>query len=125
VLLKTRNSTELETAARWNDSYVYLEPDGAEWLRDRRVAGVGIDALGIERFGRADGASHKILLAASIAIIEGIDLRLVNPGLYWLACLPLKLPGIDGAPARAILIDDPTGAFLSAWTASEADAGRS
>jgi len=125
VLLKTRNSTELQTATRWNDSYVYLEPDGAEWLRDHGIAGVGIDALGIERFGRADGATHKILLAASIAILEGIDLRLVDAGLYWLACLPLKLPGIDGAPARAILIDDSAGAFQSAWTGAGADAERS
>lgn len=125
VLLKTRNSTELHTALQWQDNYVYLEPDGAEWLKGRGVCGVGIDALGIERYGRADGATHKILLGASIAILEGLDLRAVEPGLYWLACLPLKLPRIDGAPARAVLIDDSTGAFMSAWTASGADAERS
>jgi arylformamidase len=118
LLLKTANSTRKDIATRWDDSYICLEPDGAEWLRNRGFRGVGIDSLGIERYGRADGAAHKILLQAGIAIIEGLDLRLVDPGLYWLACLPLKIPGIDGAPARAILVQDPSGAFLSVWNAA-------
>lgn len=115
VLLKTRNSTVKRTAERWDDHYIYLEPDGAGWLCDRGVTGVGIDGLGIERYGRADGATHKTLLGAGIALMEGLDLRAVDPGPYWLACLPLRIPGIDGAPARAILVRDAGGRFLEAW----------
>lgn len=121
VLLKTRNSTEKNVAERWDDCFIYLEPDGAEWLRDRGCRGVGIDCLGIERYGRADGATHRILLGAGIALIEGLDLRAVSPGLYWFACLPVKISGIDGAPARAILVPDPTGALMATWSQLSAE----
>jgi arylformamidase len=116
LLLKTRNSGRARDA--FAEDYVYLEPDGAEWIRGGRIAGVGIDALGIERFGRADGAAHKILLGAGIAVLEGLDLSAAEPGLYWCACLPLKLAGADGAPARAVLIRDTEGGFLRAWEAA-------
>jgi arylformamidase len=37
-------------------------------------------------------------------VIEGLDLGAVEPGEYELYCLPLKLVGSDGAPARTILV---------------------
>jgi len=115
LLLKTRNSTTKKTWHKFDPQFIYLEPDGAEWIRDRGIKGVAIDCLGIERYGRADGATHKTLLGAGIALIEGVDLRAVEPGMYWFACLPVKLAGCDAAPARAILIRDQGGAFLRAW----------
>jgi arylformamidase len=51
-----------------------------------------------------DGAeTHRILLRAGIWIIEGLQLEHVEPGEYELFCLPLKIVGSDGAPARALL----------------------
>ena len=41
--------------------------------------------------------------ASGIWVIEGLDLSSVEPGRYELACLPLRLLGADGAPARAAL----------------------
>ena len=49
---------------------------------------------------------HKALLAAGVVILEGIDLRKVPPGQYFLVCAPLKVVGADGAPARVFLLDD-------------------
>ena len=46
---------------------------------------------------------HRTLLTAGIWIIEGLDLSAVGPGRYEMICLPVKLHGSDGAPARAIL----------------------
>ena len=64
----------------------------------------------------AHAGTHKALLRDNtIALIEGVDLRRVHPGYYWFVCLPLKIVGCDGAPARALLIRDATGAFLEAW----------
>jgi arylformamidase len=36
--------------------------------------------------------------------VEGLNLSAVRPGTYQFICLPLKLMGCDGAPARAVLI---------------------
>ncbi|MGD2188024.1 MAG: hypothetical protein PVI71_17975, partial [Desulfobacterales bacterium] len=65
----------------------------------------GIDYLSIQSFKDAQPLTHRVLLQAGIIIIEGLDLRDVNPGVYQLICLPLKLVGSDGAPARAVLIE--------------------
>ena len=54
---------------------------------------------GPERGSPADVA----ILGAGIWVIEELDLRSIEPGEYELCCLPLKLQGADGAPARALL----------------------
>jgi len=59
---------------------------------------VGIDYLSI-----GDPAAHHALLGQRIGVIEGLDLRRVDPGRYFLVCLALKIQGCDGAPARAVL----------------------
>jgi arylformamidase len=46
---------------------------------------------------------HKTLLAAGIVVVEGLDLSAVRPGRYELICLPLRLVGSDGSPARVLL----------------------
>jgi arylformamidase len=60
---------------------------------------VGIDYLSI-----GDPGAHRALLGADVAVVEGLDLRAVEPGPYQLVCLPLKLVGSDGGPARAVLL---------------------
>jgi arylformamidase len=60
---------------------------------------VGIDYLSI-----GDEDAHKELLGSGVVAVEGMDLRGVEPGSYELICLPLRLEGSDGAPARAILV---------------------
>jgi len=48
---------------------------------------------------------HKILLAREIALLEGILLKNIPEGQYFLNAAPLNLGGADGAPCRAYLID--------------------
>jgi arylformamidase len=67
---------------------------------------VGIDYLSIQLFNDADPLTHRTLLEAGIIILEGLNLRDVRPGFYQLICLPLKLAGSEGAPARAVLIEE-------------------
>lgn len=101
ILLKTKNS--FRKGKEFDFEFIYLEKTGAKYLADLNVKSVGIDALGIER-EQPGGETHKILLSNGIPIIEGLVLKEAEEGDYTLYCLPLKLKGLDAAPARAILV---------------------
>jgi arylformamidase len=105
VLFKTRNSRYWRTTPeRFPTDYVALSPDGARWLVDRGIRLVGTDFLSIERFRAPGRPTHHVLLEADAIVLEGLDLGDVEAGEYTLVCLPLKLLGADGGPARAVLI---------------------
>ena len=102
VLLKTRNSSFLARREFVRD-YTFLAPDGAEYLVEQGVMLVGIDYLSIEQFHSGHHRTHRTLLGAGVVIVEGLALIEPPPGTYEFICLPLRLMGIDGAPARAVL----------------------
>ncbi|MEX2111292.1 MAG: cyclase family protein [Gemmatimonadaceae bacterium] len=103
ILLATRNSALLGKKEFASD-YTYLAPAGAAYLVQKGFELVGIDYLSIEQFHSGHHRTHRTLLERSVVIVEGLDLSVPNPGEYQLVCLPLRLEGCDGAPARAILI---------------------
>ena len=103
VLIRTRNSALLSQREFVRD-YTYLAPDGAQYLVDNGVELVGVDYLSIEQFHSGHHKTHRILLERSVVILEGLDLSVPAPGEYELICLPLRIEGCDGAPARAVLI---------------------
>jgi arylformamidase len=100
VLFKTRNS-ELWAREDFVDDFVTLGDAAAREVVRRGLRLVGIDYLSI-----GDSDAHRTLLRAGVVPLESLDLRGVEPGAYRLVCLPLRLAGADGAPARAILIRD-------------------
>jgi arylformamidase len=104
VLLKTRNSALLELPEFTRD-YTFLAPDGAELLAEKGVQLVGIDYLSIEQFRSGHHRTHRTLLQRQIVIVEGLQLAGVAPGVYEFICLPLRIAGMDGAPARAVLME--------------------
>jgi len=99
ILFKTKNS--LTDEFLWD--FVYLREDGAQYLIERGVTLAGTDGLGIER-AQPEYTTHRPLLRNNIVIVEGLRLAHVEAGSYWLVIAPLKLTGIDAAPARAFLI---------------------
>lgn len=103
VLLKTRNSGFIRSREFVRD-YTYLAPDGAAYLVSLGVKLVGIDYLSIEQFHSGHHMTHRTLLENAVIIVEGLDLSAPPPGIYDFRCLPLRLRGLDGAPARALLI---------------------
>ncbi len=104
ILFKTKNSALWTHKERdFYHNYVALSDDAAQYLVDRSVKLVGIDYLSIGPYN-AIKATHEILLKAGVVVLEGLDLSGVSQGRYTLYCLPIKLVGSDGAPARAILI---------------------
>jgi arylformamidase len=102
LLFKTRNSY-LWNERKFIEDFVYITPGAARVLVDNGIKLVGIDYLSVEKFGAEAPETHLILLEANTVIIEGLDLREVEPGDYDLVCLPLKVRDGDGAPARVIL----------------------
>jgi arylformamidase len=100
VLLATRNS-ELWARDAFSDDVVAFTGAGASAALDRGVRLLGIDYLTI-----GDEDAHRILLGPGVVVVEGLDLRGVAAGEYLLACLPLRLVGADGAPARVVLVDE-------------------
>ena len=73
----------------------------------RAFAQAGIKLLGCDRMSVAskclDSEVHRILLGAGMYLIETLDLSGVVDGLYDMVCLPVKLKGCEGAPARVIV----------------------
>jgi arylformamidase len=101
VLLKTRNSEIGGDLHRLGTDYVALTAESARWLADRGVRAVGIDGLSVDP--PDSSGAHLVLLAAGVWIIEGLRLSGVAAGRWELFCLPLRLAGAEGAPARAVL----------------------
>ncbi|MDN5848443.1 MAG: cyclase family protein [Nitrococcus sp.] len=103
LLLKTRNSDRIWSEQAFDPEFTGLSLEAARYLASRQIRLLGIDYLSVGPY-QGDGAEvHRALLGAGIWIIEGLNLGAVDPGYYELICLPLRLAGADGAPARALL----------------------
>jgi arylformamidase len=103
VLFRTRNSSLDWSQQAFIEDYVYISREAAQALVDAGVQTVGIDYLSVGGFHKDLIETHDVLLGAGVWVIEGLDLSKIEPGLYEMACLPLKIMGSDGAPARAAL----------------------
>ena len=99
ILLKTKNSFQERV-----EDFIFLAEDAAEYLIEKKIKGVGIDSLGIER-AQAGHPTHKKLLANKNFILEGLRLNHVSAGDYTLLLAPLKIKGVEAAPCRALLFD--------------------
>jgi arylformamidase len=104
VLFKTENSKHWQDG-KFYEEFVYLDPEGANFLVERGVRLAGIDYLSIDEFKSESHPSHFVLLKQNIVIIEGLNLSAVPAGEYTLVALPLNLQDADGAPTRVILTD--------------------
>ncbi|TCS84377.1 cyclase family protein [Tepidibacillus fermentans] len=101
ILFKTKNSYD----EGFNPEFIFLEKSGAKYLAEIQIKGVGIDALGIER-SQPNHETHLQLFQAGIVILEGLRLKEVEEGEYFLYAAPLYIKGAEAAPARAILIKE-------------------
>jgi arylformamidase len=103
ILFKTRNSRRSWNRDNFDEDFIYISKEAAAYLAKARVRTVGIDYLSVGGFRKDGVETHHALLGAGIWIIEGLNLSKVKPGRYELNCLPIKILGSDGAPARALL----------------------
>jgi len=104
VLFKTRNSNYwAQKPLGFQSDFVGISEDGARYLVEKGVKLVGIDYLSVAPYDQSV-PTHYELLNGGVVAVEGLDLSEVPPGQYMLYCLPVKLGGSDGAPARVVLI---------------------
>jgi arylformamidase len=102
VLIKTHNS-RLWGDPQFHADFVGVAESGARYLVDHGVKVVGVDDLSVEIYKAPGKPAHNLLLGNGVIVIEGLQLRDVDPGVYDMFCLPLKIVGSDGAPARVVL----------------------
>ena len=102
VLIKTHNS-RLWGDPTFHADFVGVAESGARYLVDHGVKVVGVDYLSVEIYKAPGKPAHHVLLGAGAIVIEGLNLRDVEPGIYEMFCLPLPVVGSDGAPARVVL----------------------
>src|SRR5450759_5351637 len=102
VLIKTHNS-RLWDSPEFHTDYVGVTESGAKHLVEHGIKVVGVDYLSVEEFKKPGAPAHHVLLGAGTIVIEGLNLRDVEPGIYEMYCLPLRIVGSDGAPARVVL----------------------
>jgi arylformamidase len=102
LLFKTRNSPRCWKAREFLKDYVAVSPDAARYLAAKRVRAIGVDGFSVGH-GEGMAETHRALLGAGVWIIEGLDLTRAAAGPCDLVCLPLRIVGSDGAPARAIV----------------------
>lgn len=107
LLFRTRNSTRCWKTDAFVGDFVYVAADAARYLAERGVRLVGVDYLSVGGYVHDGQETHAALLGAGIWVIEGLDLSKVRPGPVDLVCLPLRLAGSEGAPARAIVRERP------------------
>ncbi len=115
LLLKTKNYSRkrkgFEDINYQNHDYVgekfdstYLDESAASWIVEKKFKTIGIDSFSIDSFHSKILSAHRILLSGNVNIVECLELSLVDVGVYFFLCLPLKIENCDGAPARALLI---------------------
>jgi arylformamidase len=103
MLFKTRNSQRCWQTDDFIEDFVYISHEAAGYLAHVGAQTVGVDYLSVGGYQVDGPETHRALLEAGIWIIEGLNLAEVEPGIYDLLCLPLRIVGGDGAPARALL----------------------
>jgi arylformamidase len=103
LILKTRNSREPWHRQDFKADFVALNSAGARFLAEKGIAFLGVDYLSVGLYQSDGAATHRILLSAGIWIVEGLNLTEVGDGDYDLVCLPLRIEGGDGSPARVAL----------------------
>ncbi len=105
VLFKTRNSAHWQRGERsFQTNFVAIPADGAAYLAGRGIQLVGVDYLSVAPY-KNSRPTHEILLRAGMVLLEGVNLSGIAAGWYELCCLPMRLAGSDGAPARTVLIE--------------------
>ena len=103
ILLKTDNANH--GYEKFREDFAHITLDGAQYLAEKKVKTVGVDYLSVQKFHSGNQLVHLALLEAGITIFEGLDLRKISAGKYFFVGLPLKISGVDGSPARAVLIE--------------------
>ena len=90
----------------WNDDFMSLSGGLVEFLHSKSVILIGIDTPSVDPFDDKKLESHNAIYKHDMAVLEGIVLDHVKPGIYELVALPLNIEGADATPVRAVLLEE-------------------
>ena len=102
IFFKTKNSERNWLTEPFNEDYVAVNAEAAQYLVECEIAVVGVDYLSIAPFADTFH-THRTLLGAGVWVIEGLDLRNIDEGHFEMAAMPLKIVGSDASPLRVLL----------------------
>lgn len=102
VLVKTNS---FPNPYLWNNDFCAFSPELIEYFAKKGVKLIGIDTPSVDPADDKELLSHNTIYKNNMAILEGIVLTNVKPGLYELLALPLPIEGCDASPVRAVLIE--------------------
>ncbi|MEC7947666.1 MAG: cyclase family protein [Myxococcota bacterium] len=88
----------------FNEDFAALSAELVAHLHDAGVRLVGIDTPSVDPFASKALEAHNAVAERDMAVLEGLVLGHVAPGIYTLVALPLRLVGFDASPVRAALI---------------------
>ena len=108
VLLRTG---EGDSSGPFPVRFAALSPELVDHLASQGVVLIGIDTPSVDPFDSRLLPAHHACARSKIAILEGLVLTAVPPGVYELIALPLRLMEFDASPVRAILRPIPDPAF--------------
>ena len=103
VLFKTGSYPDSEA---FREDFAALSPELVGALKAQGALLAGIDTPSVDPFASAALESHHALAGADMRVLEGLRLEGVEPGLYFLSALPLRIEEGDGSPVRAVLVQD-------------------
>lgn len=103
VLFKTDSFLDL---TKWTHEFISLSPQLIDFFNKQNVILMGIDTPSVDPSNSKDLPSHNALFRANMAVLEGLWLKDINPGIYNLIALPLNLEGVEASPVRAILLPE-------------------
>jgi arylformamidase len=106
ILVRTHQSTD----TGFREDFVSLAPEAAGWLANSDALLIGLDTPSMDPFESKTMDAHHALLGGGVAILENLVLAHVEPGEYELIALPLRWPGLDASPVRAVLRETSVGA---------------
>lgn len=105
ILFQTENSRLGRCVkGEFDPDFVYVSAEAADYLVKKKIALLGIDYGSVDRTDNEQMSAHHKLLGGGVRIVENINLKDVPADRYTLFCLPLKIGGAEGAPARAVLV---------------------
>ncbi len=102
VLFKTKS---YPNPYKWNDDFMSCSAKLITYLHEQKVILIGIDTPSVDLADDKKLESHNAIYNYDMAILEGIVLDHVKPGIYDLVALPLLIEGADATPVRAILLE--------------------
>src|SRR6266849_137437 len=97
------SDSRLRGALAFHHDFIGVTDVGAKQLSEHGIYVFGVDYASVEEFKKHGAPAHHVLLGGGTIVIEGLNLRDVEPGIYEMLCLPLPVAGSDGAPARVVL----------------------